>query len=267
MPEVREYTPSRFHSFNPSPAVQGAPTERSTGTSTCSAPRVIGEPIVMDDGTVGHAELLVGDTVFMLADEYPVEGVRGPDELGGNSVTLMLYVPDVERTVRAGARAGRDPDCARSASAQYGARDRACSRDPFGHRWFVGTALEADDRPGRGRARPALRRHRLPHDRSTRWRARPPLLRRALRLAVRRPGRRLPHRHRHAAVRHPRRRVNTPDVKRLLPRRRHRTGRGAGYASSAAKCCPSNDYPSGGNAECVDDQGLRFDLFRPRPGY
>ena len=64
-----------------------------------------------------------------------------------------------------------------------------------------------------------------------------------------------------------RRRPGKPGDPALLPRRRHRSGRRRGCAISAGRCCRSRDYESGGNAECVDDQGLRFDLFRPKPGY
>ena len=117
MPEVREYTPSRLHSFSVNLTCKDADRALEWYVDVFDA-RVIGEPIVMDDGTIGHAELLVGDTVFMLADEYPVEGVRSPEELGGNSVTMMLYVPDVEATFGASARAGRD----RTATDQLGAR-------------------------------------------------------------------------------------------------------------------------------------------------
>ena len=143
MPEVREYTPSRLHSFSVNLTCKDADRALEWYVDVFDA-RVIGEPIVMDDGTIGHAELLVGDTVFMLADEYPVEGVRSPEELGGNSVTMMLYVPDVEATFARALAQGAIEQ--RPISSAHGAR-MGVLRDPFGHRWFVGTALEADDVP------------------------------------------------------------------------------------------------------------------------
>ena len=57
-----------------------------------------GDPIVMDDGRIGHAELRIGDTVVMLADEFPELDVLAPPARGGTSVSLVVYVPDVDRT-------------------------------------------------------------------------------------------------------------------------------------------------------------------------
>ena len=62
-------------------------------------------------GRVGHAEIRAGDSVIMLADEHPSMGYRGPRTLGGSSVSILLYVEDVdrvfERAVKAGGRALR----------------------------------------------------------------------------------------------------------------------------------------------------------------
>src|SRR5437868_5028240 len=48
------------------------------------------------DGRVGHAEIKVGDSPIMLADEHPDMGFRGPQALGGSPVSLLLYVEDVD---------------------------------------------------------------------------------------------------------------------------------------------------------------------------
>jgi uncharacterized glyoxalase superfamily protein PhnB len=92
-----------------------------------------------DDGRVGHAELDIAGAHVMLSDEYPELDVRAPTSLGGTPVTLHLEVPDVdatyERVVAAGARvAGAPKDEA------YGARSFTMV-DPFGHRWMVQTPL------------------------------------------------------------------------------------------------------------------------------
>lgn len=143
VPETREYTPSRLHSLTPYLSCRGADRAVAWYQEVFDA-RLLGEPIVMDDGKVGHAELRVGDTVFMLADEYEAEGVYGPDRLGGTSVSLMLHVPDAdatyERALARGATAVRPIDV------RYGAR-MGVLRDPFGHRWMVATHLQPDDTP------------------------------------------------------------------------------------------------------------------------
>ena len=92
------------------------------------------------DGRIGHAELQLGDSVLMLADEYPDLGIRGPKTIGGTPVTLSVYVEDVDsvvdRAVKAGAKMLRPVE-----EKFYG--DRAGQfEDPFGHRWSVATHVE-----------------------------------------------------------------------------------------------------------------------------
>ncbi len=93
-----------------------------------------GEPIVMDDGRIGHAELAIGDSVLMLADEFPEIDMLGPRARGGPTQSMYLRVPDVDATTRnavdAGARLERAP-----ADHEYGRN--AVVVDPFGHRWLV----------------------------------------------------------------------------------------------------------------------------------
>jgi PhnB protein len=92
------------------------------------------------DGRVGHAELTLGDSVIMLADEYPDMEARGPVALGGTPVSLLVYVEDVdgvfERAIQAGARALRPVE-----DRFYGDRVGRFE-DPFGHRWDVSTHIE-----------------------------------------------------------------------------------------------------------------------------
>jgi len=91
-------------------------------------------------GRVGHAEIKIGDSVIMLADEHPAMGYRGPRSLGGSSVSILLYLEDVdgvfERAVKAGARAQRPV-----ANQFYGDRSGTLE-DPFGHVWTVATHVE-----------------------------------------------------------------------------------------------------------------------------
>jgi PhnB protein len=89
---------------------------------------------------VGHAELEIGDSVIMLADEAPDMDARGPRAVGGTPVSLHVYVEDAdsvfERAVQAGAKALRPVE-----DRFYG--DRSGSfEDPFGHQWHVATHVE-----------------------------------------------------------------------------------------------------------------------------
>ena len=92
-------------------------------------------------GRIGHAELMIGGTVLMLSDEYPEYGIRGPQTIGGTSVTLHLHVDDadalIRRAVAAGATLEREPQ-----DQFYGERSGSVL-DPFGHRWTIGHSIEA----------------------------------------------------------------------------------------------------------------------------
>jgi PhnB protein len=92
------------------------------------------------DGKVGHAELDIGDSMIMLADEHPDMGARAPRTVGGTPVTMHVYVEDVDdvfqRALEAGARELRQLE-----NKFYGDRSGQFE-DPFGHRWDVATHVE-----------------------------------------------------------------------------------------------------------------------------
>jgi len=92
------------------------------------------------DGRIGHAELLLGSSLIMLADETPQMGILGPRSVGGTPVTISVYVEDVDavfdRAVKAGAKALRP-----AGDKFYGDRPGQFE-DPFGHRWSVATHTE-----------------------------------------------------------------------------------------------------------------------------
>ena len=92
------------------------------------------------DGKIGHAEMRIGDSVIMLADEIPQMGYRGPKALGGSPVSLLLYVEDVDvvvaRAVAAGAKITQPVQ-----DKFYGDRNGVLE-DPFGHIWTIATHTE-----------------------------------------------------------------------------------------------------------------------------
>ncbi|MGH2703271.1 MAG: VOC family protein [Actinomycetota bacterium] len=91
-------------------------------------------------GKIGHAELQLGDSLIMLADEHPEMGIRGPGAFGGTPVTISLYVEDVDdvfkRATKAGAKVLRELE-----DQFYGDRSGQFE-DPFGHQWSVATHIE-----------------------------------------------------------------------------------------------------------------------------
>ena len=92
------------------------------------------------DGKIGHAEIKVGDSPIMLADEYPDMGYHGPQTLGGSPVSLMIYVDDVDTVFNQAVAAGATVKEALQ-DKFYGDR-MGTVIDPFGHRWHLATHKE-----------------------------------------------------------------------------------------------------------------------------
>jgi PhnB protein len=89
------------------------------------------------DGKVMHAELVIGDSIIMLADEFPEFGSLSPQSTGGSGTGLHIYIDDVDsafdRAVKAGATVEM-PVADMFWGDRYGKL-----RDPFGHKWSIGT--------------------------------------------------------------------------------------------------------------------------------
>ena len=96
--------------------------------------------LVAPTGEIGHAEIKIGSSVIMLADEMPGMGFRSPSSLGGSPVSLLLYVENVDdrfkQAVDAGAKVTRPLQ-----DQFYGDRSGTLE-DPFGHVWTVATHIE-----------------------------------------------------------------------------------------------------------------------------
>jgi PhnB protein len=90
-------------------------------------------------GTVGHAELAIGDSIVMLADVSPDMG-QTPKQLGGTPVTVMVYVEDVDDVFDRAIKAGATED--RKVQDQFYGDRAGAFVDPFGHKWFVATHVE-----------------------------------------------------------------------------------------------------------------------------
>ena len=89
---------------------------------------------------VAHAEMRIGDSVVMLADESPDMGYKGPVALGGSPVSLMLYVADVDATFQRAVAAGAVQQ--RPVQDQFYGDRSGTLEDPFGHVWTLATHIE-----------------------------------------------------------------------------------------------------------------------------
>jgi PhnB protein len=92
------------------------------------------------DGRVGHAELQIGDSCVMLADEFPEMDFRGPHSVGGSPVHLHLYVEDVDAVVAQAVGAGAK--VMRAVQDQFYGDRSGTITDPYGHVWHVATHKE-----------------------------------------------------------------------------------------------------------------------------
>ena len=89
---------------------------------------------------IGHAEIMIGDTHLMLADEFPDMGALGPNSRGGPTASFMIYVPDsdaaYDKAVKAGAKADRP------LKNEFWGDRIGTVIDPFGHKWSLATHVE-----------------------------------------------------------------------------------------------------------------------------
>ena len=92
------------------------------------------------DDKVGHAELAIGESLIMLADEFPDMGARSPKSIGGSPVTIHVYVEDVDATVALAVKAGAA--ILRPVEDKFYGDRGGEFIDPYGHRWSIATHVE-----------------------------------------------------------------------------------------------------------------------------
>lgn len=92
------------------------------------------------EGKIGHAEMKIGDSTFMFADEVEAWGNRSPHSLGGTPISLMIYVEDVDAVFQRAIDAGATEVMAVK-DHFYGDRSGTVE-DPFGHQWSISTHVE-----------------------------------------------------------------------------------------------------------------------------
>ena len=129
--------PEGYHSVTPYLVIDGAAAAIDYYKEAFGA----SELFRMDHGgKIGHAEIKIGDSPIMLADEFPEMGHVGPKKLGGSPVGIMIYVDDVDTIYnRAIAKGGVEVKALQDQF--YGDRSGTL-KDPFGHLWTVATHKE-----------------------------------------------------------------------------------------------------------------------------
>jgi PhnB protein len=130
--------PDGYHSVTPYLIIKGAAKAIEFYKKAFGAAELF--RMADPSGKVGHAEIKIGDSPIMLADEFPEMGARSPETYGGSPVSICLYVQDVDalasQAIAAGAKVVRPVQ-----DQFYGDRSGTFT-DPFGHTWTIATHKE-----------------------------------------------------------------------------------------------------------------------------
>lgn len=135
MATKKEAMPKGYHTVTPYLCVQGAADAIAFYKKAFGAKEVMRMP--GPAGTIGHAEIQIGDSRIMLADEFPEMNFRSPHSIGGTAVNIHLYVVDVDRVARKAVAAGAK--LLRAVADQFYGDRSGSLEDPFGHVWHVAT--------------------------------------------------------------------------------------------------------------------------------
>jgi len=96
--------------------------------------------MAMPNGKIGHAELKIGDSFIMLADDSPEYAAYSPQHYGGSPISVLLYVPDTDATVAQAVSVGAK--ITRPLKDEFYGDRTATIVDPFGHTWYIHTHMK-----------------------------------------------------------------------------------------------------------------------------
>lgn len=130
--------PQGYHSVTPYLIIDGAAEAVEYYKKAFGATELFRFPA--PDGKIGHAELKIGDSPIMLADQYVEMNYKGPKAIGGSPVSLMIYVEDVDTVFNRALEGGATVKEAVQ-DKFYGDR-MGTLVDPFGHVWHISTHKE-----------------------------------------------------------------------------------------------------------------------------
>ncbi len=132
------HIPDNYQVITPYLVVRGAAEAVAFYVQAFGATEVM--RLTMPDGRLGHAEVEIAGSRVMLADEFPEREIRGPASLGGSTVSLNIYVEDVDARFAQALEAGAT-ELNPVQDQFYGDRSGTLV-DPFGHRWTLATHIK-----------------------------------------------------------------------------------------------------------------------------
>ncbi|HET9528494.1 MAG TPA: VOC family protein [Pyrinomonadaceae bacterium] len=129
--------PDGYHSLTPYLIIDGAAKALDYYKKAFGATELFR---MEHEGKIGHAEMKIGDSPFMLSDEHPEMGYKGPKSIGGSPVGLMIYVDDCDAIFKQAIDAGGIEK--KAIQDQFYGDRSGTLEDPFGHVWTVATHKE-----------------------------------------------------------------------------------------------------------------------------
>ena len=133
-----KYIPDGYHTATPYLIIKGAAEALEFYKKAFGASELLRMP--GSDGKIGHAEIKIGNSPIMLADEFPNMGYKSPQSLGGSPVSIMLYVENVDKTVERAVAEGAK--ITKAVQDQFYGDRNGSIHDPFGHVWTISTHVE-----------------------------------------------------------------------------------------------------------------------------
>lgn len=132
------FQPTGYHSVTPYLALRDARAAIDFYRRAFGAELVL--KLDMPDGSIGHAEIRIGDSILMLSEENEQWGNRSPLTLGGSPVFLMIYVPDADVAFARAIAAGCTQ--VRAVEDQFYGDRSGTLKDPYGYQWTLATHIE-----------------------------------------------------------------------------------------------------------------------------
>lgn len=130
--------PEGYHTATPYLIVSGAANAIEFYKKAFGATELFRMP--QPDGRIGHAEIQIGNSRIMLADEHHEIGAKSPQTIGGSPVSILLYVEDADRVFNQAVVAGAK--VVRPLQNQFYGDRMGGITDPFGHAWYIATHVE-----------------------------------------------------------------------------------------------------------------------------
>jgi PhnB protein len=132
--------PENYHALTPSLVVDNAAQAIEFYKRAFGAKERGRMPMPGPGDKIAHAELEIGDSVLMLADPFPQSSIKTPKELGATTVTLVMYVEDVDAVVQQAVDAGATVTT--PVEDKFWGDRFGSVTDPYGHSWSIGTHVE-----------------------------------------------------------------------------------------------------------------------------